>query len=73
MDTELDLDDVSLSERSEANVGSERGDVRDGVVDGDGGGEGDTCSKRMRKSRERRLRQGMLRGVERKDGEKDPW
>lgn len=43
MDTELDLDDVSLSERSEAYVGSERGDVRDGVVDGDGGGEGDTC------------------------------
>ena len=41
MDTELDLDDVAVGEGGERLVVGEGRDVRDGVVDRDGGREGD--------------------------------
>ena len=41
---EVELDDVALGERlARGRVGLERGEVRDGVVDGDAGRERDAC------------------------------
>lgn len=42
VNSDLELDNVTLDESRNSGVRGQRREVRDGVVDGDGGGESDT-------------------------------